>query len=299
MKQIPVIFSLAISAFAMSCGTTEEKPPMEAVPVETNTTTDTSEVYDKARNVFYSMPSPLELTNLIKNAGGSYRKDLLNDPNKAGIYHSTQKQALALGLYGADLSYAGVHHQQNDAMKFLAAAKRIGDQLGIQDAFRAELIERANNNMVERDSMLAIMTEMYWHTNSQLKEESRDQIALLVMAGGWAEGIYLGTQFLDEKSLDSKIAQRVAEQVYTSNQLREMFDYYESDPMIQEARPMFQPVFDLFASLELTETDATISKNKKSGVHTIGGLNTISFNPAEMLKLKQLALDLRNEILKP
>ena len=70
---------------------------------------------------------------------GSYRKDLLNDPNKAGIYHSTQKQALALGLYGADLSYAGVHHQQNDAMKFLAAAKTHWRSIGYSRCFPSRI----------------------------------------------------------------------------------------------------------------------------------------------------------------
>lgn len=298
MKQLPLLFVLAISTVLASCGSTEEKTPVDEIPQETSTS-DTSAIYEKARNVFYAMPSPLELTNLIKSAGGAYRKDLLHDPNKAGIYQSTQKQALALGLYGADLSYAGVHHQQNDAMKFLAACKRIGDQLGIQDAFRAELIERANNNMAERDSMLAIMTEMYWYTNSQLKEENRDQIALLVMAGGWAEGIYLGTQFLDEKDPTSKIAQRVAEQVYTSNQLQEMFVYYEDDAIIQNSLELFQPTFDLFASLQVTEAETSLSEDAVSGVHTINGINVIDFNATQIAELKKLALALRNEILKP
>ena len=140
----------------------------------------------------------MELSTLIKEAGGEFRKDLLHDPNKANTYQSTSKRALALGLYGADLSYSSVYNMQGEAVKYLAASKRLGETIGIQEAFSANLIERANSNLSNRDSMFSIMTEMYWQTNSQLREENRDQIALIVMAGGWAEGLYIGCNAIQE-----------------------------------------------------------------------------------------------------
>ena len=298
MKQLSLFALGGFMLVLAGCGptdTSKAEPEKPAAPV----THDTSEVFQSAKSIFYSLPSPMELSTLIKSAGGEFRKDLLHDPNKANTYQSTQKRALALGLYGADLSYSSVYNMQGEAVKFLAASKRLGETIGIQEAFSANLIERANNNMGNRDSMFSIMTEMYWQTNSQLKEENRDQLALIVMSGGWAEGLYIGCNAINNDDPQPEIEMRMAEQMFASKQLEEMFQFYDDDPMVSDVHAMFQPTFDLFNSLTIIEAERCIDKDEESGQHTIGGQSEISFGSDDMEKLTLIANELRSKIVEP
>ena len=284
----------------LSCGSESQNNSDESkVSTETETNQDTSQVLRSAQKIFYSMPSPLELTSLIKKADGQFRKDLLYDPTKANIYQSAKTRALALGLYGADLSYSTVYEQQGDAVKFLAASKRLGETIGIQEAFSAEIIERANANLDNRDSMMAIMTEMYWQTNSQLKEESRDQLALLVVTGGWIEGLYIGCSVFDDTEAKENIQKRMTEQKFAASQLAEMYGLMIDDYMIEETSALLKPLFDLFDSLEMTKDDPVVSENAEDGTVTIGGKSEFQMSPAQFEDLQRIVFDIRSKIVEP
>lgn len=287
---------IGVALLAYSCSS----DPSGKTPISDTTDkpeADTSEVLKQATTIFYSMPSPLELTTLIKSTGGEFRKDLLHNPNKANDYHSLQKRSLILGLYGADLSYSSVYDQQQDAVKYLAAAKRVGEALGIHEAFSAELIERANANLGNRDSMLTIMTDMYWQTNSQLKEENRDQIALMVMAGGWAEAMWLGSSMLDLENPDPEMARLLTEQRFTAMQLNEMFNQFSDDASIAESQALFAPILERFLSLEMDEEETSVSQDETTGVSTIQGKKTIHYQPEDLKALKELTATLRSNII--
>ena len=290
--------SIAISLLLLSCGSESQNTSEETQdPISAAASQDTSEVLRSAEKIFYSMPSPLELTSLIRKADGRYRKDLLHDPAKVNVYQSAQTRALALGLYGADLSYATVYEQQGDAVKFLAASKRLGETIGIQEAFSAEIIERANASLDNRDSMMAIMTEMYWQTNSQLKEESRDQLALLVVTGGWVEGLYIGCGVFEDSDAKEDVQKRMAEQKFAASQLDAMFQLMQEDYMMPEAGKMFRPLFDFFNSLEMSQEEPTVIDNV--GSVTIGGATEIKMSVAQLEKLTKIVSDLRAKIVEP
>lgn len=299
MRYINITGSIMICLIIGSCGSEQSESTTKSQTDYSTPVTDTSEVYKRAKEVFYSLPSPLELSAILKKADGQFRKDLLHDPKKANIYQSTQNRAMALGVYGADLGYSTVYGEQGDALKFLAASKRIGETIGIQEAFSAETIERANANLDNRDSMMAIMSDMYWLTNSQLKEENRDQIALMVIAGGWAEGLFIGCNVHEESDSKTNVMKRMAEQKYASSQLQEMFKQLDDDYMINEVGEMFAPVFNFFSNLEIEEGEKSITKNSQDGSHTIGGANNIEMTPQKFQELKSIATELRTKIVEP
>lgn len=290
-----------VSLFLISCDSEGEKKRSNKPELDrSDNVADSSELYESAKTIFYSMPSPLELSTLIKTAGGEFRLDLLVSPTNNNQYQSTFKKSLILGLYAADMSYATIYDQQNEAIKYLAACKRVGESIGVHEAFSASLIERANANIGDRDSMLNIMTEMYWATSSQLQEENRDQIALLAMSAGWIEGLYIGSSLLDPENPDPEIAKRMAEQKFAAAQLKEIYDSYPAgDPLVDEAKPMLEPLFELFGSLNATIDTPNSTSQSKSGVTTIGGKRTIEFNKEHITRLKELAESLRTKIVNP
>jgi hypothetical protein len=60
---------------------------------------------DKAKKIFYSLPSPLETAMLIKSAGADYNEQLLNPLGNVEKYTTNKSMALNLGIYTTDLSF--------------------------------------------------------------------------------------------------------------------------------------------------------------------------------------------------
>lgn len=253
-------------------------------------------VLETATNIFYSMPSPLELTTLLKSAGGTFQNGLMHDPDLAGQYQTKVKQAMNLGIYGADLSYASVYSQRQECIKHLAATKRIGDQLGINEAFSAELLERANANLDNRDSMLHILTEIYWQSNSQLQEEDRGQVSVITMAAGWLEGLYLGSHIVDANNPDREVVVRIMEQKYTSGQLKEMLSN-DDDPSVSETRNLLTPLFEFFDGLTVTQEKAVVEYVESTGVARISGKSEINYSEEQLAQLQTLTTDIRSKMI--
>src|SRR5512145_749688 len=54
---------------------------------------------DKAKKIFYSLPSPLETAMLLKSAGATYNEMVLNDLANVEKYSTNKSKALNLGIY--------------------------------------------------------------------------------------------------------------------------------------------------------------------------------------------------------
>jgi hypothetical protein len=66
---------------------------------------------DKAKKIFYSLPSPLETAMLLKSAGVSYNEMVLNDLDNVEKYSTKRSKALNLGIYTTDLSFSCLFDQ--------------------------------------------------------------------------------------------------------------------------------------------------------------------------------------------
>src|SRR5690606_15980861 len=127
--------ALTVLVFAAGCSSNET-----AEPANTFTPTESSVVQASAEKIFYSIPAPLEMTGLMKRAGATYDKSLVNDPNSQGRYSTVNARALNLGVYGADLSYSTIFDNTQEALQYLKATQSLAEGLGITDAFDYETV---------------------------------------------------------------------------------------------------------------------------------------------------------------
>jgi len=182
----------------------------------------------KSGKVFYTIPSPVELSSIIKKAGAQYDKSLLNDASKTSQYVTQTSMALNLGVYGADLSFSSIFEQTQETMNYFAAAKKIADALGITSAFAASTITRVHDNLNNRDSLIAIISDSYWETDAYLKENKRSSVSGLVISGGWIEALYISTKLAtktaNNKEIISKcIMNETLDVVLTKNKTHAVF----------------------------------------------------------------------------
>lgn len=174
---------------------------------------DIFEDISTAKQIFYSLPSPLESAMLIKTSGTTFEEKLLNPISNTSKYNTNKNLALNLGIYTTDLSYASLFDQAQITINYMDAAKKMADGLGILDAIDKSTIDRLEENINNRDVILDIISETFMSSTSFLKENDRQALASVVMVGGWIEGLYIATQLVGDKPINnSKIVERIVDQ---------------------------------------------------------------------------------------
>ncbi|MBN2166034.1 MAG: hypothetical protein JW717_07140 [Marinilabiliaceae bacterium] len=212
--------------------------------------------FTKSKLIFYSLPSPLETAMLIKRAGVSYNEDILNPVDNVSRYTTNKQMAINLGIYSADLSYTSLFDQTQSSIKYMSNAKKMADGLGIMEAINEDAIKRLEENMNNRDVVMDIISESFMNSNEYLNENDRPALAVMVLVGGWVEGLYLATT-LTNGSMDSN--QRLVEKIiyqklslYTVLNLLE--SYREENPEIHDIYSKINELKVIFDQVKIVNT---------------------------------------------
>lgn len=247
----------------------------------------------KTKKIFYSIPSPMETAALLKKAGAVYNSKILNDVKNVDKYTAASKQALNLGVYGADLSYASVFNHTQESMFYTSCAKKLADRLGVISAFNDSTLEVMEASQNDRDKLLDVISETYWSVDAYLKENGRDNISALMIAGGWVEGLYIATQVAGTNDTP-ELRQRIAEQRLSLVDLIALIDTYEAeDPVVSSVRGDLKALDVLFS--EVSAGTGGTTTTEENGVTVVGGGGTAaSLTDAQLGAIRDKAAAIRN-----
>lgn len=254
------------------------------------------EELNKAKQVIYGIPSPIETAMLMKRAGAKYNEDFLNPLSNLGNYTSTKSMALNLGVYGADLSFASMFDQSQASIKYLSATKKLADDLGILNAIDKSIITRMENNINNRDSVMEIISETFMNSNSFLKENDRGEIAAIILTGGWLEGLYIGTQIVKNTSANKELMERIADQRLSLNTLISLLNEYKNDANVQFILPYMNTLKKIFDKIQTSSTKMEVVE--KDGKSFITSTSEIKFTPEVFDELEKNVSEIRSNIIK-
>jgi hypothetical protein len=269
------------------------------------TATDSSEInineqVTTAETVFNYMPSPIETADLLKKSGAEYDGRLLNDPTAVNNYTSSSAQALNLGIYGADLSFAGIFDQHSEAMLYLTAARKLADQLHVGNAFGEGTRKRLEANVNNRDSILSVISDAYWDCDATFKENQMRETSVLMIAGGWIEGLYLACK-VAEKTNNNDIRVRIVEQRYSLESLIGMLEKTQEKPAVVPVLKDLKALKAIFDALPKPASQAiSTNTDDKSGVTTIGGdepVPAVSMNALEFSRILEKVTTIRQAMI--
>lgn len=269
----------------------------EITEVETDTVDDADdrgEKLQKVQEIFYTIPSPMEMASMLKKTGTGYESDMLNDINNVVKYTSSKRQALNLGIYGADLSYASIFNQNQEAIIYLSCAKQLADKLGVTNAFSNETMDRIEVNIENRDSLLDIISDSFYTLDAYLKENDRQNISALVITGGWVEGLYLATiiaENLDEVPED--LRKRIADQQYSLNDLIELVEGYQAAGGLDDVLADLKSLKELYDQVEITTEEGEITTDEASGVTVLSGGATYELTDEQLEKITARVKEIR------
>ena len=207
-----LVITLSVSIL-YSCGEDQSRKLEKSLTKEDSENTDKlKKDFNKAKQIFYSLPSPIETAMLIRRAGVDFDETLLNKKEHYANYNTSLKKALNLGIYSADLSYASMFEQTQIAIQYMSITKLIAQDIGILSAIDERILRRLETNINHRDSIMDIISESFMNSDSYLKENGRPETAAIVLAGGWIEGLYLAIKSSGGKKGNDDLVDRIIDQ---------------------------------------------------------------------------------------
>ena len=248
----------------------------------------------KVQEIFYSVPSPMDMASILKRTGATYDMTLLNDVKKANSYSSARSQALNLGIYGADLSYVSVFNQNQEAIIYMSCTKKLADNLGVSKAFDDQMIERMEENVDNRDSLLSIISETYYMLDAYLKENDRDHISAMVIAAGWVEGLYLATAIASsDEDPDKALLQRIAEQKLSLDNLRELVKSYNKKNQLDDIARDLEKIHQAYTDVTIVKEKSNVEK-ANDGTTRIGGQTKVEMSKKTLDEITKVVSEIRS-----
>ena len=197
-KKLFYLATIMIAGMLISCGGAKKQ---EQASSEFDSAANA--VQNQVKNVIYQVPPPSQIPYIIQSTGADFDRDLVNSLDKQKKYLATNKiAALNLGVYATDIGYLVTYEQVQDALNYLKGCLNISDYLGLKNALDMAIVNRFQSNLTAKDSLANIINQAIANSDDYLKETDRNNIAALVVAGTFIEGLYISTQLISRYPKD-------------------------------------------------------------------------------------------------
>jgi len=139
------------------------------------------EVSDEAMsNIVQNISSPVEMAALIKALGVPFSNRYLASTDEVDNYNTNFKQALSLGIYGADLGYLNMYNKTTTVIDYLSSIKKLSDALKVGQFFDFTTLKRLATNNTNLDSLMYISVHSFNQMDKYLRENNRSSLSTLI-----------------------------------------------------------------------------------------------------------------------
>lgn len=291
--KIAAIFLVAI--LFSGCRSDKQKSGSGEITLdESELDKDLLEDISSAKQIFYSLPSPLETAMLIKSAGATYDEELLNPVENTSNYTTNRSMALNLGIYTTDLSFASLFDQTQTSIKYMNAAKEMADGLGILDAIDNNTIERLEENINNRDVIMDIISETFMSSSSFLTENERPALASIVLVGGWIEGLYIASDLVGDAAIEgNKLVERIVDQKLSFDIVLKLLEDNKDNSDVAAIMEDINDLKTTFDKITITTTQIQAVPDEESNVTVLKSESTIDITPEVFRELQEKVIVLR------
>lgn len=246
------------------------------------------------------IPSPLEISVLIKESGRKYDVSYLNDPNNISNYNSNYKKALNLGVYGTDLGYTNIYEQNQDGVKYMSSIKTLADGLNIGQFFDIETIGRLATNSKNLDSLLLITTQNFNSINHYLQSQNRSNLSVLFLTGGWVEAVHILSEVAAANPNNKELRETIGEQkIILENIILLLSFYKETDQNMASLLADMEELKRAFDKVNITYTYSESTFEIIDGVMVIkdNSSSSIQITEEDITNIRTLVSSIRKKII--
>ncbi|MBC8475227.1 MAG: hypothetical protein H8D53_02150 [Bacteroidetes bacterium] len=243
----------------------------------------------------FSIPSPVQTAFLIKDVGVAFNNDYVNPADNAMNYSSNFSKALNLGVYGADLGYLTIYEQTDGALRYLKSVRGLSKELGLEGAFDEKLADRFSSNIGNQDSMLVFVSDAYRNSDNYLKENDKNDVAALVLAGGWIESIYIAADAAISSN-NPLLIERLGDQKKPLASLIAMLGQYNTDTDYEDLINDLEDLHGIFEQIKYTYEYIPSSTDASKKETTIKSKHTVEIADGDLDAIIEKIKSIRTEI---
>ncbi len=255
---------------------------------------DQSEDMERVKQIFYSLPSPLETALILKSSGAVFNEDLLNPVENVSRYMTNKSMAVNLGVYTTDLSYASLFDQPQISIDYMNAAKRLADNLGIIDAVDSETLERLEANINDREVIMDIVSETFMNSSSFLQESNREPVAAMMLTGGWIEGLYLALHQVDEDDIEqSRMVRIILDKKLSLEIVMLLLRQNSHNDDVASLMDEVRRIEDIYSKIEITRSPIEVDRDRDDGVTVLRSTTDARLDREVFRELKSTVTEIR------
>ncbi|MCG8309209.1 MAG: hypothetical protein MI975_17585 [Cytophagales bacterium] len=294
------ISSLFLFLIVTACGPGKKSDEQAFLDSLDNLTLDAPMISEEViTEIIQQIPSPLEISYLLKDAGTKYDLDMLNSPSNSSNYNSNFNKALNLGIYGTDLGYTNIYEENQDALQYLNSIKGLANDLSIGQFFDFGTIARLATNSKNLDSLLLITTQNFNNINTYLQENQRANLSVLILTGGWLEALHITCQVAEKNPGNEKLIEKIGEQKIILDNIKLMLEFYTKDPYIADLHMRILELEKAFAQIDIIYTyeEPTLVEVDGMLVSKSNSTTTINITNEDVGTIRKEVIDIREKII--
>lgn len=292
INKLLIIFSVF---FGLACCNNKSETPIETFSKESIEVKKS----EKMEAVYYSIPSPMETTIILKKNYPKFSSDFLFPDIDIHKIHDNQTIALVLGLISTDLNYAMLSEKRLETNRLINQVIEIAQILHLDGIVNASIKERVEKNLNNKDSMQIIIGNTFWEIENKLKADHKEKLSALIVAGGWAEGLYLACNMSNLDSKNKPLQKMIADQKIVHENLIELISDFTFDEIIEENFIThiikMKEIFGNIKKIEI-EKNPSIEKENFDEI-VIGNYFNLKFEKEDINEIYQSINNLRQTIL--
>ncbi len=245
--------------------------------------------------IFYNMLYPIDLGVLIDKRNSYYNSNLLNPLNNISKYNESSKMALALGVYGADLSYLWVFKQAQQALSYFTAIKQLAGDLGIPNEYVSISANKAEMYTDNIDTLVNIARKAYYDCDVYLIEQNQQDLAVLVLLGGWIETMHTAINLYTQPN--NRMACKIISQKYSLTSLLNLLYEQPDNLYIANYSNKLAVLLEEFDRLQNNHFSDHLAIDTLNKTITFNASKKLDLNPEEFDILKEEIVELRKLII--
>ncbi|CAG5079941.1 hypothetical protein [Parvicella tangerina] len=286
----------ALSLAAVSCGDSETNDPDKVGPKPVVTIDSNNTGIINIGGQVFVIPSPIQTADLISKTNAPFDSDLLNPTENASGYSDYFKKALNMGIYGADLGYLAVYNMTDKTTAYLKAVRGLADDIGLGNAFNDELAKKISESLGDEGKMLELVSEAYKTADDYLKENKKDDVASLVIVGGWLESLNFACGAA-EATGNQEIIERIADQKNVLKTILAMLKQYRDNEDYDDLAVELEDLQSLFDGITYTYEFVEPVTNEGEKKTTISCKHDVSITKEQVAEISALVKSIRNDII--
>ena len=296
---LAVIVLCVVLLSGCGSGGSEKTQKKQTVVAQPKDNTQAIQDVKQAQKIFNALPSPLESAMLMKSAGAKFDRKFLNPVENAKNYTTQRSQALNLGIFTCDLSFASLYDETQLIIDYMAAAKKMADGLGILDAISKSTQDELSDNINNTEVVMKIVSETFLNSNSYLADNDQPALASIILVGGWMEGLYIATQLVDEKEFNgNKLVGRIIDQKLSIEVLQNLLLSNKENPAIGVLITQMDKLKTVFDKISIKTKPIKTEIDKTTNITILKSEVTTDMSLATFKELTEVVAEIRGTFVK-